>query len=130
MSIYNGNANDEKVNQYLATIRQAEQGKGARSAMANAVQRCYELAKIRVGTVPVSQSTITEHTDRIRNAYFGEEVRDALKTGLYLCYTTRGISHSTSADLAFSKLTDAQTGEDLKNGILMSICKCCLEVNK
>lgn len=130
MSIYNGKSNDDVLNTYLAVIRIAESGKDARASMANSVQRCYELAKIKAGATSVSQAAITEHTNRIKNAYFGEEVRDALKMGLQLCYTARGITPSTTASTLFNNLIDAQTGEALKNGILQCIVRCCQEVNK
>lgn len=130
MSVYTGTTNDDVLNAQLAVIRQAENGKDARAAMAVSVQRCYELAKIRTGMVLVSQASITEHTNRIRNAYFGEEVRDALKMGLQLCYTARNVAPSSTANAIFTQLIDAQTGEALKNGILMSIVRCCQEVNR
>lgn len=130
MSIYNGRTSDDVLNGYLGIIRLAECGKDARSAMANSVQRCYELAKIKVGGALVPQSSISEHTNRILNAYFGEEVRDALKTGLQLCFTARAVSPSSSMNTILTNLIDAQTGEDLKNQILMSIVRCCQEVNR
>ena len=129
MSIYNGRTSDDVLNGYLGIIRLAECGKDARSAMANSVQRCYELAKIKVGGALVPQSSISEHTNRILSAYFGEEVRDALKTGLQLCYTARNITPSATANSLFNQLIEAQTGEGLKNGILMCIVRCCQEVN-
>lgn len=130
MSIYTGKSNDDVLNTFLAVIRIAESGKDARAPIANSVQRCYELAKIRVGATNVSQAAITEHTNRIRNAYFGDEVRDALKTGLQLCFTARAVSPSSSMNTILTNLIDAQTGEDLKNQILMSIVRCCQEVNR
>ena len=130
MSIYNGRTSDDVLNGYLGIIRLAECGKDARSAMANSVQRCYELAKIKVGGALVPQSSISEHTNRILNAYFGEEVRDALKTGLQLCFIARAVSPSSSMNTILTNLIDAQTGEDLKNQILMSIVRCCQEVNR
>lgn len=130
MSIYNGRTSDDVLNGYLGIIRLAECGKDARSAMANSVQRCYELAKIKVGGALVPQSSISEHTNRILNAYFGEEVRDALKMGLQLCFTARAVSPSSSMNTILTNLIDAQTGEDLKNQILMSIVRCCQEVNR
>lgn len=130
MSIYQGNTSDDFLNGCLGLIRTAEYGKDARAGMANSVQRCYELAKIKVGATNVSQAAITEHTNRIRNAYFGEEVRDALRTGLLLCFTARAVSPSSTMTSYLTKLIDAQTGEDLKNYILMSIVRCCQEVNR
>lgn len=128
MAIYTGDSSDSVLNSYLGVIRSAEYGKDARSAMANSVQRCYELAKIKSGSATVSQSLITEHTNRIKNAVFGEEVRDALKTGLTLCYDARGISVPSTETTYFNNLINAQIGEDLKNGILLSIVKCCNDV--
>lgn len=129
MPIYNGTTNDRTLNSYLSSIRGAEYGKNARSAMANAVQRCYELAKIKVGQTLVPQSSITEHTNRIKNAVYGEEVRDALKMGLALCYQARDISVTGTENTYFTNLIDAQTGEDLKNSILRCIVKCCQDVS-
>lgn len=128
MAIYTGNSSDSVLNSYLDAIRSAEYGKEARSAMANSVQRCYELAKNRSGSEAVPQSSITEHTNRIKKAVFGEEVRDALKMGLTLCYAARGISVTSTETTYFNNLINAQTGEALKNGILRSIVKCCNDI--
>lgn len=132
MAIYTGNSNDTVLNSYLAAIRSAEYGKDARSGMAASVERCYELAVQRAGGAKngVTKAKIQVHTTRIRNAVFGEEVRDALKMGLQLVYSARGVSPSSIANTELTALIDAQTGEDLKNGILKTIVRCCQEVNR
>lgn len=128
MAIYNGKTSDSVLNGYLSSIRGAEYGSDARAPMANSVQRCYELAKLKVGQTLVPQTSITTHTNRIRNAVFGEEVRDALKMGLALCYQARNIAVTSAETTYFNNLISAQTGEDLKNGILRCIVKCCQDV--
>ena len=132
MAIYSGNTNDSTINAYLSAIRSAEYGKDARSPMALAIMRCYSLAIVKAGGPQngVTNAAVTEHANRVRNAVFGEEVRDALKMGLQLCYSARGVTPSSSANTIFNNLIGAQTGEDLKNGILMSIVRCVQEVNR
>ena len=132
MAIYNGTTNDTVLNSYLAAIRSAEYGKDARSGMAASVERCYQLAVIKAGGARngITSAHIAEHSALIRSAVFGEEVRDALKMGLQLVYSARGVSPSSTANSIFDQLIYAQTGEDLKNNILMSIVRCCQEVNR
>lgn len=130
MSIYNGQSSDGVLNGYLSMIRGAEYGRDARSPIAMAVQRCYEIANERISSQHnVPQSAITEHTNRIRNAVFGEEVRDALKMGLQVVYAAAGVSIPNIENNYFNEMIDARTGEDLKNGILHSIIRCCQDVS-
>ena len=132
MAIYTGTTGDNVLDSYLSAIRSAEYGKDARSPMAASVIRCYDLAIIKAGGPKngVTLASIQVHTNRIQNAVFGEEVRDALKMGLQLVYSARGVSPSATANSIFNNLIYAQTGEDLKNGILQSIVRCCQEVNR
>ena len=130
MAISNVTSSDSILNAYLGIIRSAYTGRDARSAMADAVNRCYVCAVQKAGGAKngVTRSVINVHIDRIRNAVFGEEVRDALKTGLTLCYSARDKSVPSAETTYFNNLITAQTGEDLKNGILNSIAKCCRDV--
>ncbi len=123
---------DGTLDACLSMIRAAEYGKDARVPVAQAVTRCYELAVIRAGGPQngVTSAAVNVHANRIRNAYFGEEVRDAIVAGLRLCYEARGASPSASASNIFSRLIEAQTGEDLKNGILRSVVFCGREVSR
>ena len=130
MAIYNGTTSDPVLNGYLAGIRFGRYGKDVRSDIAMSAERCYQLAITRVGGTKygVTSAHIAEHTSRIRTAVFGEEVRDAIKTVLTLCYTARGKSVPSAENTIFTNMINAQTGEDLKNGILMAIVKCCQDV--
>ena len=120
---------DAQLNGYLSTIAAAKYGKDARAAMANAIQRCYVVAKIRSGSAIVSQSAITEHTDRIRNAVFGEEVRDAFQSGILLCYTERGKPVSSPQNLFLSSFMMAKKGVDLKTYINSVLVRCYNDVS-
>lgn len=130
MAIVNISTQDPLLNQYLTSITAGEYGRDIRSPLASAVERCYDLAVMRAGGVinGVFFTDIKEHSDRIRTAAFGEEVRDALKTGLILSFTARGINPSTEMNNLFVSLMDAQTGEDLKNNILLCVGRCGQEV--
>lgn len=132
MAIYSTPVNDGTLENYMTAIRTAEYGKDARSPMAQALMRCYNLAIVKAGGPQngVTTNAVNTHANRIRNAVFGEEVRDALKMGLQLVYSARGITPSSSANNVFTRLIEAQTGEELKNGILESIAVCCREVNR
>lgn len=126
-------ANDNAINGFINVIAAAERGRNARSALAGAVERCYTLAVRKAGGIAqngVTESMVNEHVDRISTAVFGEEVRDALRTGLLLCYSARGVSPVPQSETAYLKqLIDAQTGEDLKNAIMLTIATCCQDVN-
>ena len=130
MATWNGSTSDSILNGYLAGIRSAEYGKEARSSMAGALDRCYQLAVIKAGGAKngVTSAAIAVHTARIKNAVYGEEVRDALKMGLQLVFSARGISVSSTMSSILTGMIDAQTGEDLKNYILRSIVRCYQEV--
>lgn len=130
MAISTATSSDSLLNAHLGIIRSADTGRDARSAMANALDRCYVRAVQKAGWARngVTRAVIDVHINRIRNAVFGEEVRDALKTGLTLCYSARGISMSSTETTNLTNLINAQTGEDLKNGILNSIVRCCQDV--
>lgn len=129
MAIYTGQTNDSTINGHLSSIRGAEYGINARAAMAAAIQRCYELAKIKAGATHVAQSTITAQTNRVRNEVYGDNVRDAFRNGITLCYQARGISVTSAETGYLNNMIYAQTGEDLKNNILRSIVKCCQDVS-
>lgn len=131
MAIYSTPTGDNVLDSYMSSIVSARYGKDARASMAMAVMRCYSVAIVKAGGPQngVTSAMVTVHADRIRNAVFGEEVRDALKMGLQLCCSARGKTPSTAMNNAFTRLIDAQTGEELKNGILESIAICYREVN-
>lgn len=130
MSIYNGTSSDSLLNGYLSSIWSAETGKDARASMAGALERLYTIVLIKVGSPRngITKADILEHVDRIRNAVFGEEVRDAFKTGIQLCYSARGITMSSNEQSFLDSLIESQLGEDLKNAILKSIVQCCQDV--
>ena len=119
---------DTVVNGYLYTIQAADFGRDCRSAIANSVLRCYELAKIRVGQVLVPASSINAQVNIIRTSEYGEDVRTALRDGLNLCYQAANVSVSSAARSWFNSLLEAQMGTDLKNAILNSIARCCQDV--
>ena len=130
MAISNITSPDSVLNVYLGIIRSANTGKDARSAISSAVDRCYVCAVQKAGGAKngITKSVINVHISRINNAVFGEEVRDALMTALTLCYSARDISIPNTENTYFNNLMKAQTGEELKNGILNSIAKCCRDV--
>lgn len=130
MAISNVTSSDSLLNAHLGIIRTSDTGSEARKAIADSVDRCYARAIQRAGWAHnnVTRAVIDVHINRIRNAIFGEEVRDALRTGLSLCYSARGISMSSAENTNLDNLINAQTGEDLKNGILESIARCCRDV--
>ena len=129
MAIYTGQTDDNTVNGSLFTIRNAEFGIDARSPMASAIRRCYELAKIKIGATLIPQSSVDEQTNRVMNEIYGDNVRDAFRNGILLCYQARGRSvPDVELDL-LNNVIYAQTGEDLKNNILKSIVKCCQDVS-
>lgn len=130
MSVPHVTSSDARLNGYLDVIYVAEYGKNARSAMAHAIDRCYRIVLTKVGTPRngVTQAAIDIHKNRVLNAVFGEEVRDALRAGLTLCYSARGISVTSAENTNFTNLINAQTGEDLKTAILNSIERCCRDV--
>lgn len=130
MAIYTGQTNDSTVNGCLSSIRSADYGSDARSAMANAIQRCYELAKSKAGTVAVPQADVTTQTNRVRNEVYGDDVRDAFRNGILLCYQARIISVTSAETGYLNNMIYAQTGEDLKNNILRSIVKCYQDVSQ
>lgn len=120
---------DSIVNGCLTMILSARFGRDARAPMSNAVDRCYNIAIQKSGvTHGVTRAKMNEHLNRIENAVFGEEVRDALKTALTMCYTARGESMSSAESGYLTDLIQAQTAEDFKNAILKSISKCCRDV--
>ena len=131
MSISTVTTNDDIVNYNLSLIRTAKNGRDARQAIANSVDRCYYWAIRRAGTTGsnrVPQSKIDEHNNRIKTAIYGEEVRDALKTCIQLCYQARGKSVPNAENTNLTNLINVQIGEDLKNAILNSIARCCQDV--
>lgn len=131
MAIVNVSTSDSKVNSYLLSIRMAHYGSEMRSALANAISRCYTLAVAKVGGSPrngVTMAVMNEHLNRIRSALYGEEVRDAIRTAIQLCYSARGIPVSSQETSFLTAMINAQFGEDLKNAILHSIARCCQDV--
>lgn len=130
MAIYTGQTSDNTVNGCLSSIRAAEYGMDARAPMANAIQRCYELAKIKAGSAVVPQASVTAQTNRVRNEVYGDDVRDAFRNGILLCYQARKISVTSAETGYLNNMIYAQTGEDLKNNILRSIVKCCQDVSQ
>ena len=130
MAIYTGMSSDPTLNGYLSLIRTAEYGSDARSAMANAVQRCYQLAVEAHGgnANGISQDTISAKNNRIMHAYYGDTVRDAFADGIRSCYIARGISFTVNAGYIRNELINAQLGEELKNAIMKSIVQCCHDV--
>lgn len=130
MAIYTGKTSDSTINGHLFTIRNAEFGIDARTPMASSIQRCYELAKIKAGATNVPQSTITTQTNRIKSEAYGDDVRDAFNNGILLCYQSRGIDVPSAQTGILNTVMQAQTGEDLKNGILRSIVKCYQDVSQ
>ena len=130
MAYVNVTTSDSILNGYLAALKSAEFGSEARPLLANAVERCYYLAVLKAGSAKngVTRSVIDVHINRIKNAVYGEEVRDALKTGLTLCYSARGISLSSTENGYLTAMINAQLAEDLMNGFLRSIARCCQDV--
>ena len=129
MDIYTGRTNDNILNGNLSSIRTAEYGRDARASMASAIQRCFEIAKIKTGGSHINPSLVTAAADRVRTEVYGNDVRDAFVTGITLSYQARGIDVSSSiqADL-LEGIINAQLGEDLKNNILKSIVRCYWDV--
>lgn len=130
MAIYDGKTGDKLLDSNLSAIVSAQNGKEARSPMASAIERCYDVAVVKAGGAQnnVTKAKVVVHSNRVRNAIYGEEVRDALKMGLQLVFSARGKSPSATATSIFNSLIAAQTGEDLKNNILKSIVRCYQEV--
>ena len=129
MAIYTGQTDDNTINGHLSSIRTAEYGIEARAPMAAAIQRCYETAKVKAGATFVPQSSVTAQTNRVRNEVYGDNVRDAFRNGIMLCYQARGSSLSNTETNLLNSLIYAQTGEDLKNNILKSIVQCYRDVS-
>ena len=130
MAITTDKSTDSELNRYLDIFRRVEFGRDARSTLVSAVNRCYVLAVKRAGYPRngVTQSVINVHLMRIDSAVFGEEVRDAIATGLELCYSARGISVNNTARQGFAAIRNCQLAEDLKNNILLALMRCCKDV--
>lgn len=113
---------DPKLNSYISQFQRAEYGVDARGPLANALYRCYQLA---INGTPSGE--VLTHINRIKNAVFGEEVRDALKMGLSLCYTVKGLSVSSSENSIFQYMTECISGPDLLYYMIIAIQRCANE---
>mgnify|MGYP007013873481 CR=1 FL=1 len=126
MAISPVSTGDSLLNGILDRIRAPEYGKDLRSPLVDAVNRCFTLAILRTGSPRngVTRDAINEHVARIRTAYYGEEVRDALKTVLILCHAAGDLEVSSAENNFLNQMIEAQTGEDIRNGMLNSIAGC------
>lgn len=132
MAIVSVATSDSIINGYLGAIVSAKTGKDARPSIANAVDRLYTIVLIKIGSPRngITREVINEHVNRIRNAVFGEEVRDAFVTAIQLCYSARGISLTSTEQMFLTNLMETQIGEELKNNFLRAIAGCCQDVRR
>lgn len=125
---------ETRVDNCLKEIIAAKTGKEAREPIIGAITRCHYWAYMFNGGQPANGATeqklAEDSLSRIGNAVFGEDVRDAIRTGIILCYSARNkpIEKSPQGLAMVNMLGVATTGEEFKNAVLEVISRCCLDV--